>query len=264
MWVQRSLNKILLLQLDVDGISGPMTRSAVRDFQTRQHLAVDGIVGPQTEGALIGAGAGNPPGYAGPSVPADDGMHTYPTRPTKGGSGGFPTSQDGTPIFSQSDSRWGNDALGEPTTTISRKGCAMTSMAMAISKISGKLVTPETLDAYLDAHNGYDGDNIRWDTAAQMVGLRATRIYLSGWSLKTIDGELSAGRPVVVGVTYDADPEADHWIAVTRRSSERGKWVYYANDPRDGTVIKLALQGSQFSYAPRDYRSTGDLVVLSR
>src|SRR5262245_1628608 len=33
MWVQRSLNKILLLQLDVDGISGPMTRSAVRDFQ---------------------------------------------------------------------------------------------------------------------------------------------------------------------------------------------------------------------------------------
>jgi peptidoglycan hydrolase-like protein with peptidoglycan-binding domain len=68
-WVQRSLNKILRLTLAVDGISGPMTRSAVRSFQARQGLIVDGIVGPQTEQALIAAGAGNPPGMAMPSYP---------------------------------------------------------------------------------------------------------------------------------------------------------------------------------------------------
>ena len=64
MWVQQSLNKILGLRLAVDGITGAQTRSAIRSFQQRNGLLVDGIVGPQTEGALIRAGAGNPPGAA--------------------------------------------------------------------------------------------------------------------------------------------------------------------------------------------------------
>jgi hypothetical protein len=36
----------------VDGIVGPMTRRAVREFQRRQGLLVDGIAGPQTRGKL--------------------------------------------------------------------------------------------------------------------------------------------------------------------------------------------------------------------
>ena len=60
-WVQSSLNKILGLRLAVDGIIGPMTRSAIRTFQQRQYgLKVDGIVGPMTEQALIRSGASSP------------------------------------------------------------------------------------------------------------------------------------------------------------------------------------------------------------
>jgi peptidoglycan hydrolase-like protein with peptidoglycan-binding domain len=72
MWVQRSLNRLLGSGLAVDGISGPMTRSAVRDFQARKRLVVDGIVGPVTEAALVAAGAGQPPGgvVTAPSAPA--------------------------------------------------------------------------------------------------------------------------------------------------------------------------------------------------
>jgi hypothetical protein len=47
-WVQSALNRIISAGLAVDGVSGSMTRSAVRSFQTRQRLASDGIVGPQT------------------------------------------------------------------------------------------------------------------------------------------------------------------------------------------------------------------------
>jgi len=68
-WVQQSLNTILGLQMPVDGIRGPITRSATRSFQQQQGLTVDGVVGPQTERALIAAGARNPPD-AEPSAPS--------------------------------------------------------------------------------------------------------------------------------------------------------------------------------------------------
>src|SRR5690606_11026201 len=48
-WVQSALNRILGLGLDVDGVSGPMTRAALRSFQSRMGLEVDGVVGPNTE-----------------------------------------------------------------------------------------------------------------------------------------------------------------------------------------------------------------------
>ncbi len=39
--------------LAVDGIFGPWTNTAVRDFQSRKGLVVDGIVGPRTWSALL-------------------------------------------------------------------------------------------------------------------------------------------------------------------------------------------------------------------
>ncbi len=76
-WIQSSLNQVSSARLDVDGILGPLTRSAIRSFQQRHGLEVDGIVGPITEQALIDAGAGSPPGYDAPSSPA-------PSQPSMG------------------------------------------------------------------------------------------------------------------------------------------------------------------------------------
>lgn len=63
-WIQSSLNKIIGLNLAVDGKMGPQTRSAIRSFQMKQGLTPDGIVGPQTEAALkkaLGEGLTTPP-----------------------------------------------------------------------------------------------------------------------------------------------------------------------------------------------------------
>lgn len=51
-WVQRSLNQILGTNVNVDGLLGPETRSAVRTFQQHSGVQVDGIPGPQTTAAL--------------------------------------------------------------------------------------------------------------------------------------------------------------------------------------------------------------------
>jgi peptidoglycan hydrolase-like protein with peptidoglycan-binding domain len=41
----------------IDGLFGPMTKEAVRDFQGAHGLKVDGIIGPKTWAALEGGGA---------------------------------------------------------------------------------------------------------------------------------------------------------------------------------------------------------------
>jgi hypothetical protein len=79
-WIQAALNKVMGLQLAVDGIIGPQTRSAIRAFQTRAGLVPDGIVGPLTERALIQAGAGQPSGS--PPTPAAPPSWTPPSPPT--------------------------------------------------------------------------------------------------------------------------------------------------------------------------------------
>ena len=81
-WVQSSLNKILNLNLVVDGISGTYTKSAIRSFQSRNKLTVDGIVGPITEGALLRAGASPPPGS--PTTPSPSYPSPMPPAPAKG------------------------------------------------------------------------------------------------------------------------------------------------------------------------------------
>jgi predicted chitinase/murein DD-endopeptidase MepM/ murein hydrolase activator NlpD len=176
----------------------------------------------------------------------------------------FPTSSDGTPLFAQGDAAWRTNTLGQ-SLTLGAAGCAMTSTAMAISKISGKIINPAQLDAYLDSHGGYTGDALYWDKAAQSVGLHAAKPV---WSLDTIHRQLDAGRPVVVGVDYKAGSGGggngtDHWIAVTARGVAGGVNVYYANDPATGQQITLRQDGSRMRGGPQNYVTTGELITFS-
>lgn len=55
-WLQYLLVRRTLSDDQIDGIFGPVTKSAVEEFQRGDHLAVDGIVGPATWSALGGDG----------------------------------------------------------------------------------------------------------------------------------------------------------------------------------------------------------------
>ena len=53
--------------LRADGVFGPQTRRAVKQFQARNGLEVDGIVGPITRGALNGGSGTNATTSNGPA-----------------------------------------------------------------------------------------------------------------------------------------------------------------------------------------------------
>ena len=51
--------------LEVDGVYGPKTEAAVKDYQTKNNLAVDGMVGPETSGSLTGGSSAGSTGNKG-------------------------------------------------------------------------------------------------------------------------------------------------------------------------------------------------------
>jgi len=54
-WVQLSLNRLLGIDLAVDGVMNAEARAAIRRFQRQNQLPADGIAGPETRQALIEA-----------------------------------------------------------------------------------------------------------------------------------------------------------------------------------------------------------------
>lgn len=191
----------------------------------------------------------------------------------------FSTSADGTPQYKQNDveagGNWGTRLLGDGATmpaTIGSKGCAMTSVAMALSKLSGETITPAVLDGFLDAHEGYVGNGIQWSTAGKVMDPSISVRKTTTWSLDTLNQELDAGRPVVLGVDYRDGASGgklgtDHWVCLTRRDKESG--VYFANDPAtgseitfrrqaDGTLLEEALHGNRTQRC----RSSGEFVTF--
>lgn len=51
--LQKCLNKAMNANLTVDGIFGPLTKQALKNFQTKYNLSVDGIYGPQSRNKLM-------------------------------------------------------------------------------------------------------------------------------------------------------------------------------------------------------------------
>ncbi len=152
------------------------------------------------------------------------------------GSSGSTTevSTNGVPLFAQGDSRWGSDWMGSSGKTIHQIGCAMTSTTMALNKTSGKSFTPKDMNKYLNSHGGYtSGGAIYWGTAAAYVGKSYTA---KSYTKANVDGELNAGRPVVVSVKSEG-----HWVCVAGRKSDG---TYIIHDPAGGKVLSGSWAGS--------------------
>lgn len=142
--------------------------------------------------------------------------------------------------WKQGDSRWGSIHLGSSGDTLSRIGCAVTSVAILMvhsGSMSDEDFNPGKLCNYLSANGGFDGyGNIRWAAA---TGMESSFTYQGGGTLSgsqsakasEIKSYLDSGYYAIVSVKYGG-----HWVAIDHVDSNG---TVYMIDPARGTNTDL-------------------------
>lgn len=121
--------------------------------------------------------------------------------------------------YNQRDTQWGAVALNNTQYSIASDGCLMTAMAMVYTHYGHRSVTPLTINSNPGNFASYEPAWLNKTITAD--GTTASRIS------SQIDGELSSGRPVIVGISYDGGPYPDHFVVLI--SGSNGS--YNMNDP---------------------------------
>lgn len=131
--------------------------------------------------------------------------------------------------YNQRDSAWGNQTIGLSSETMKEVGCLITSMAMVASHY-GKSLKPGDIAA---SSNPFWGNTAYMNQGSWSVaGVTMTRTRL-GSSTAKIDEELSAGRPVVVGI-YGGP---DHFLVITKKEGD--DYIMHDPFPENGGGIKF-------------------------
>jgi peptidoglycan hydrolase CwlO-like protein len=119
--------------------------------------------------------------------------------------------------YNQRDSQWGNASLNGTQYSIASDGCLLTSMAMVYTHLGHKGVNPLTINSNSSNFASYYPAFLNKTISAD--GLTTTRIG------SEIDGELNAGRPVIVGIRYSNGDT--HFVVIVSGSNGN----YSMNDP---------------------------------
>lgn len=121
--------------------------------------------------------------------------------------------------YNQRDTQWGGLALNGTQYSIASDGCLMTAMAMVYTHYGHRSVTPITINSNPSNFASYEPAWLNKTIVAD--GTTASRVSSS------IDSELSEGRPVIVGISYDGGPYPDHFVVLISGSGGN----YQMNDP---------------------------------
>lgn len=117
--------------------------------------------------------------------------------------------------YNQRDSQWGGNSLNGTSYSLASDGCLVTSMAMMYTHYGHRGVTPQTINS--------NPSNF----AAYYPAFLNKTIYADGASSSRasadIDSTLSSGNPIVVGISYDGGPSADHFVVFV--SGSGGNYV---------------------------------------
>jgi len=161
--------------------------------------------------------------------------------------------------YSQQDPPWKNDILGfgDPSDTIGRVGCALTSLAMLLSG-HGYPETPKSLNQKLKNLNGFVGAGIRWGVVSQIYPNVTLKAFIpcstSDAPLAQIDAAITAGQPAIVQVDYSNEPGIQtHWVLLYGKKGDDylmlDPWPYQTDITKEDLLMKRYAQGKTLKRA---------------
>jgi hypothetical protein len=135
--------------------------------------------------------------------------------------------------FKQFDSPWGTETYDNSSQTVAAKGCALTSLSMALNTagqttltVGGEAKTndPGTLNQLMKDNPGsFYGSSVSWGPATlnasgntlEFVAQRIASTTDDAGARRFVKGAVCAGYPVIVGVNLSAAGTPGHYILVT-------------------------------------------------
>ncbi|EKE11678.1 MAG: hypothetical protein ACD_15C00037G0007 [uncultured bacterium] len=138
--------------------------------------------------------------------------------------------------FSQRDSKWGNQAIGNSKTLMSGYGCAVTSLAMVFKK-NGASVDP----GKMAKQPIFSYDLIKWPGSWSPGIKLASSIAHSGVNWSTVSSEISKGNLVIVYIRK-TNGKGGHYVVI--HNYDKSKKEYVVNDPYFGSNLYLSTSKS--------------------
>jgi peptidoglycan hydrolase CwlO-like protein len=135
-------------------------------------------------------------------------------------------------FFSQRDSRWGNETIGNTKTLMKSYGCAVTAVAMVFKEHGGN-VDP----GQLSSESIFSGDLINWpiNWTAPVVALTSDGKSHGNMNWSVVDEQIAKKNPVIVYIGKTVG-KGGHYVVIHTKTKE-GKYVVH--DPYFGSNIFL-------------------------
>lgn len=159
---------------------------------------------------------------------------------------------DGFAIYNQNDPQWNNKSYG--TSTIGEAGCGPSAMAMIITSLTGKTVTPvDTADYAYESGMYVDGQGSSHGIASKLAshwGLSAKGI--DGAGVSEVEKILRDGGLIIAVADGNAPYTNFGHFIVIRAVNENGKWLV-----GDSNGIGGGMANSQKEWDPMDILVSG-------
>lgn len=132
-------------------------------------------------------------------------------------------------LYTQTNTNWANDKMGQTTYTLKQYGCLTTSLSMVFDCSFD--ITPKEMNKWLTNQKLYN-KNAEITSVAKTANINPGKVkYIgryTGADLKKINNELINGYPVIAKIKYG---KGFHFFVITGYSGS----TYYINDPLKNT-----------------------------
>ncbi len=154
--------------------------------------------------------------------------------------------------FSQTDSRWGDQPIGNSKYLMKNDGCAVASVAMVLKHL-GASINPGSLAKA----KVFYGALINWPGSWSPNVSLASSIGHGNVDWSTIKSQIDAGHPVIVHINKSSGG-GGHYVVVTGRDSKD----YIVHDPYFGANLYLGTSMSLIGQIGTNSKTSIDQMII--